>query len=192
MDSPAPTDALILGPPEQIDAATRAFCATIAPAEPLYVPVRPVPEAKFIHCFSNSEDQAARAGGAAAYGWAIWRWPGRYFEAEHHAVWRTPEGALIDVTPQTGNPPRILFLPDPPAVFDPARYRRNIMAPDAGNPAAAEYIALAGQRRDITDRYWQPGMLVWPLFSAEDQARLAPIDARMAVLLATLRADPPR
>ena len=118
----------------------------------------------------------------------IWRWPGRYFEAEHHAVWRTPQGALVDVTPQTGNPPRILFLPDPPAIFDPARYRRNIMAPDAGNSAAAEYIALADRRRNITDRYWQPGMLVWPLFSPEDQARLAPIDARMAELLAGMRA----
>lgn len=178
----------VLGPPEEIDAATRAFCATIARAEPVYVPVHPEPWTKFIHCFENSETQAARQGGAAAYGWAIWRWPGRYFEAEHHAVWRRPDGGLVDVTPQTGEPPRILFLPDPGAVFDPMAYRPNIMAPDAGNAAAREYIALAAVRREITDLYWKPGMLVLPLFDPEDQQRIAPIDARMADLLAIMRA----
>lgn len=186
--TPAPTGPLVLGPPDTIDAATRAFCATISPAEPVYVRVQPAPAAKFIHCFENSETEAARHGGAAAYGWAIWHWPGRYFEAEHHAVWRTPEGELIDVTPQTGAPPRILFLPDPDAVYDPARYRRNILAPDAGNATAREYIALAAARHDITDLYWRPGMLVLPLFDPEDQQRIAPIEARMAELLAMLRA----
>ena len=53
------------------------------------------------------------------------------------------------------------------------------MAPDAGNPQAREYLALVAARGDITDRYWTPGTLVLPLFSPEDQARLAPIDARM-------------
>lgn len=187
-ESPASDEALILGPPETIDAATRAFCATISPAEPVYVPVHPEPWAKFIHCFENSETQAARHGGAAAYGWAIWRWPGRYFEAEHHAVWQAPDGSLTDITPQTGNPPRILFLPDPDAVYDPGTFRRNIVAAEAGNAAAAEYLALAATRRDITDRYWKPGMLILPLFDPEDQRRIAPIDARMADLLAILRA----
>lgn len=186
--SSASDEALILGPPEQIDAETRAFCAAISPAEPVYVPVQPAPGAKFIHCFENSETQASRHGGSAAYGWAIWRWPGRYFEAEHHAVWRSPDGGLIDVTPQTGAPPRILFLSQPDAVYDPATYRRNIMAPDAGNAAAREYIALAAARRDITDRYWRPGIEMLPLFAPEDQERLAPIDARMADLLAIMRA----
>jgi hypothetical protein len=179
--------ALILGPPAEIDAATLAFCATIAPAEPFYVPVRPVAWGKHAYCFENSVTQGARKGGGAAYGWAIWHWPGRYFEAEHHAVWRTPEGKLIDVTPQTGAPERILFLPDPAAVFDPAKYRRNVMAPDAGNALAAEYIALAGRRRDITDLYWEPGMDVLPLFSPADRERLAPLEARMDELVAAMR-----
>jgi hypothetical protein len=188
MDS-VPAPALVLGPPEEIDAATRAFCATIAPAEPFYVPVHPVAEAKPAYCFDNSAKQAARVGGEAAYGWAIWRWPGRYFEAEHHAVWRTPTGELVDVTPQTGSPPRTLFLPDPEAVFDRERYRRNILAPDAGNPAAAEFIQLCAARRDITDRYWRPGQDVLPLFSPEDRRRLEPIAARIAELLAAMRED---
>ena len=176
------TQALILGPPAEIDAATLAFCATISDETPFYVPVHPVAGAKPAYCFDNSVTQAQAKGGEAAYGWAIWRWPGRWFEAEHHAVWRTPSGDLVDVTPQTGAPERILFLPDPDAVYDPTTYRRNVMAPDAGNAAAREYIALVARRGDITGAYWEPGMDVLPLFSPEDRARLAPIDARMAEL----------
>ena len=175
---------MILGPPEQIDSATRAFCATISPEPPLYVRVEPVPTAKPAYCFDNSVAQALRHGGSAIYGWAIWHWPGRWFEAEHHAVWRTPDGDLLDVTPQAGDPPRILFLPDPSAPYDPATFRRNIMAPDGDSAAVREYIALVAARGDITDRYWEPGMDVLPLFSPEDQRRLDPIDARMAELRA--------
>jgi hypothetical protein len=177
---------MILGPPEQIDAATRAFCATISPSEPVYVPVEPAAAAKPIYCFDNSVAQAAANGGEAVYGWAIWHWPGRWFEAEHHAVWRRADGTLLDVTPQIGDPPRILFLPDASAPYDPSTFRRNVMAPDADNPFACEYIALVAQRGDITDRYWKPGMEILPLFSAEDQARIAPIDARLAELRAAM------
>ncbi len=177
---------MILGPPSQIDDATLAFCATISPHVPLYVPVRPAPHGKVAYCFDNSVAQAREHGGSAAYGWAIWRWPGRWFEAEHHAVWRRPDGSLLDVTPQLGEPERILFLPDPEAVYDPSTFRPNIMAPDAGNPLAAAYIELVKARSAITRAYWSPGIEVLPLFSPEDQARLAPIEARMAELRAAM------
>ena len=180
------TPPVILGPPERIDAETRAFCAAISPHAPVYVPVAPAAHSRVAYCFDNSVAQAAAQGGEAAYGWAIWRWPGRWFEAEHHAVWRRPDGSLLDVTPQLGDPPRILFLPDPDKVYDPATYRRNVMAPDAGNPLAARYIELVGQRSDVTDRYWYPGVEILPLFSPEDQARIAALDARMNALRAEM------
>ena len=180
---------MILGPPEQIDAATRAFCASIAAATPVYVPVAPAAAAKVAYCFDNSVAQAEAQGGSAVYGWAIWRWPGRWFEAEHHAVWRTPAGDLIDVTPQAGDPPRILFLPHETAPYDPTTFRRNIMAPEAGNALARDYIALVAERADITDRYWEPGMDVLPLFTPEDQRRIGAIDARMAELREAMAAE---
>ena len=177
---------MILGPPEQIDSATRAFCATISPEPPLYVRVEPAPGAKPAYCFDNSVAQALRRGGSAVYGWAIWRWPGRWFEAEHHAVWRSLEGELLDVTPQAGDPVRVLFLPDPSAPYDPTTFRPNIMAPDGHEELVREYIALVAQRGEITRRYWEPGMDVLPLFTPEDQARIAPLDARMAEIRARI------
>ena len=178
---------MILGPPEAIDEATLAFCATISPHAPFYVPVSPSPHGKVAYCFDNSVEQARLHGGSAAYGWAIWHWPGRWFEAEHHAVWRKPSGDYLDVTPQAGDPPRILFLPDPDAVYDPSTFRANVMAPDAGNPLAAEYIDLVKLRSAITRTYWSPGIEVLPLFSLEDRQRLAPIEARMAELRDAMR-----
>lgn len=177
---------MILHPPETIDAATLAFCASIAPAEPLYVPVRPAPHGKRAYCFRNSVIEAQRSGGEAVYGWAVWRWPGRWFEAEHHAIWRSPEGELIDVTPQQGDPPRILFLPDEAAIYDPRTFRTNVMAPDGDNPLAREYIDLVRRRGEITRSYWRPCLDWLKLFSAGDQARLVPIDARMGELLAAM------
>jgi len=177
---------MILGPPEQIDSATLAFCATISPEAPLYVRAEPAPAARPAYCFDNSVAQALREGGTAVYGWAIWRWPGRWFEAEHHAVWRSPEGDLLDVTPQAGDPERVLFLPDPSAPYDPTTFRPNIMAPDGHEDLVREYIALVAQRGAITRAYWEPGMDVLPLFSAGDQARIAPLDARMAEIRAAI------
>lgn len=178
---------MILGPPETIDAATLAFCATISPETPFYVRVEPAAHGKLAYCFDNSVVQAGLHGGEAVYGWAVWHWPGRWFEAEHHAVWRSPAGEYIDVTPQVGEPPRILFLPDPTAPYDPSTFRRNVMAPDAANEFARDYIALVARRADITDRYWQPGMDVLPLFSREDQQRIDPIDAELARLRDAMR-----
>ena len=81
----------------------------------------------------------------------------------------------------------MLFVPDPSAPYDPTTFRPNIMAPDGHEDLVREYIALVAQRGAITRSYWEPGMDVLPLFSAEDQRRLDPIDARMAELRAMMR-----
>ena len=183
MTAPAPIlTALILGPPEHIDVATLAFCATIAPAPPRYVRVEPHAEARRSYCFDNTATWVARHGGSVAYGWAVWRWPGRYFEAEHHGIWRAPDGTLIDVSPQLDPGGRILFVPDDDAVFDPAAWRRNVMGAEDGNAAAAEYIALADQRDDIIAAY-KPVDWEMPLLSPEDTARVSSLDLRLAELL---------
>ena len=134
---------------------------------------------------SDVAAQVARAGGSIAYGWAIWRWPGRYFEAEHHGIWRSPEGKLRDVTPMLYGQTRILFLSDPGAVFDPERYRPNILGAEAGNAVAAEYVTLARERAAILNAYGEPGVDTHPITVA-DRARLDAIAPRWMGLYAEL------
>lgn len=170
--------------PAAIDEAVLAFCATIAPGMPEFVEVVPGEGAGIAYCFDNAAAQVARAGGSIAYGWAIWRWPGRYFEAEHHGIWRSPEGLLRDVTPMLYSQTRILFLSDPAAIFDPERYRPNLLGAEAGNAAAAEYVQLARERAAILNAYGEPG--VDHAISAADQARLDAIAPRWMALYAEL------
>jgi len=51
-------------------------------------------------------------GGQAVFGWSLWDLPGIWLYAEHHCVWRMPNGELVCVTPQLGHETRILFLSD--------------------------------------------------------------------------------
>lgn len=87
----------------------------------------------------------ARGGGSVETGWSLWEWPGVLAEAIHHAVWRTPDGALIDVTPTRGHFKRVLFSPDPVATFDRtlARRRPNRMQALSQEPAVSELVAAA-------------------------------------------------
>lgn len=173
--------------PDAIDDAVLAFCATIAPGMPEYVDVTPGEGAQIAYCFDNAATQVARAGGSVAYGWIIWRWPGRYFEAEHHGIWRAPDGTLHDMTPTQYGQTQILFLSDPGAVFDPARYRPNRYRAEAGNPIAAEYIELTTERADILNAYGEPG--VDHAMTPQDQARLDAINPRWMALYAALERD---
>jgi len=61
----------------------------------------PAPAAVVNHCFSNAQQEAATHGGEAVYGWSV-RYvesPCAFLVAFNHAVWRSPNGAMIDVTP---------------------------------------------------------------------------------------------
>ncbi|WP_371767512.1 hypothetical protein [Massilia sp.] len=50
------------------------------------------------HCYTNVQDWVSRNGGSSVYGWLLSVWPGQFVEATHHAVWRTPDGDLEDIT----------------------------------------------------------------------------------------------
>ncbi len=81
--------------PRSLTAALLQFCASIAHAEPVFIPSIPFKRAATSFCFENVAQRVDEKGGSIAYGWAIWHLPGLYFEAEHHAVWRNKLGNLI-------------------------------------------------------------------------------------------------
>jgi len=82
-------------------------------AEPVYLPVQPEADAIALECFPNVQAKVARDGGQMQCGWQLWEWPHVLVEAEFHAVWVSPAGKMIDITPKPEGETYILFVPDP-------------------------------------------------------------------------------
>jgi hypothetical protein len=75
-------------------------------------------------CHVSAKHCAILHGGRRVHGWALWRRvvpgapPGTtILLAEHHSVWETPGGELLDVTPRTFEDPDVLFLRDDSATI---------------------------------------------------------------------------
>jgi len=83
-----------------------------------YVVVEPREGCLLNGCFDNVRRLVARQGGSIQHGWKISEQPQVYVEAAFHAVWRSLDGSLIDVTPRADEQTRILFLPDFKKVWD--------------------------------------------------------------------------
>ncbi len=107
----------LLRAPLEISADIRALCADVNPTEvPRFVPYRPGAGCAPQECYNNVLGRVAEAGGDYVVGWAIWERPELWVEAEHHAVWRGPDG-LVDITPHGIPVEQVLFLPDPGAPY---------------------------------------------------------------------------
>lgn len=89
---------------------------------PIKVPVMPMPGFKHGHCWYNSKIHSDAVGGSVVFGWALYAEHGCRLIAQHHAVWKTPNGNLVDVTPNPGFV-EVLFLPDPRVPFDYVEFR---------------------------------------------------------------------
>lgn len=164
--------------PRTINEPLLAFCHTIAPGRPRFIPSKPSTDAQPSACFDNTARKVERAGGSLACGWAIWSLLGLYFEAEHHGVWQNRRGDLVDVSPQINGARRILFLPDPDAPYDPLNHRSNILWPATDDPMAIEFVELANRRNQIQDAYREAGTRI-AVFTASDQRELGEIQVRL-------------
>jgi hypothetical protein len=117
--------------PKPMDAneGVKAFAATIS-RQPMGLAYhRPEPWAGLLRCFANAAEKVRREGrGMVRYGWTfhyrVAEGKGGYLFATHHAVWNTPEGWLVDVTPFHEDPKHhphgydgnVLFLVDDAAL----------------------------------------------------------------------------
>ena len=130
-------------PPKLIKPYVTSFCRSIVTEpQPVYVPVRPLAGAPENECFSILPRHVAQHGGEQVIGWAIWEWPRVYIEAEFHAVWRQPDGELLDPTPKIAPIPRILFLQDPRRAYN-GRQVDNIRKPLDRDPAIKRFCDLS-------------------------------------------------
>lgn len=79
--------------------------------------IQPIKGSIFHRCFENVEKKIEEAKGSMQLGWVIWTHEDIFMiEAEFHAVWKSPEGHLIDVTPQKDGEKVVKFLVDPEIV----------------------------------------------------------------------------
>ena len=86
--------------------------------EALWVPSLPRNDSIVQDCYKDVERQVTDFGGAIVYGWEIWEWPRIMIEGEFHAVWKSPDSELIDVTAKPDGEKTILFIPDPSRVYE--------------------------------------------------------------------------
>lgn len=103
--------------PETIDDDVKKLLKIIgAGHEPIYLDVLPESYAEVVECFPAVQKKILRDGGCQQLGWQIWKTK-NIVEAEFHAVWKSPNGELRDITPKHLDIPKILFLPDPNAKY---------------------------------------------------------------------------
>jgi hypothetical protein len=107
---------------------------------PQLVTSRPPPTADVRRCYRNVREQVAAMGGEAVFGWSVWHFPGILIVCNHHAVWRQPDGRLLDVTPQKGGEREITFLPDPTRPYFGTAYR-SVLIGIEDRPEVCDYVA---------------------------------------------------
>lgn len=139
--------------PKAITPSLLDFCRKISDGQPHYIPLKPIFDGRMQFCFDNVAQKIQRDGGTIVYGWAIWHVPGLYYEAEHHGVWRHPNGTIEDVSPQFDPMDYVLFLPDPLAIYNPNSFRTNILEAADTSEIALEFATLAKVKNDIIRKY---------------------------------------
>jgi len=88
---------------------------------PDFLDVAPRPDSIPSDCFTDAQKKSKAQGGSVQHGWLIWEFPEVMLEFEFHAVWRRPDGSLLDVSKKADNEKRILFVPDQTRTFKGAR-----------------------------------------------------------------------
>jgi len=129
-------------PPKLIKPYVISFCrGVVADPNPVYVHLHPLDGVAANSCFEIVPDYVAKHGGEQVTGWSIWEWPRVFIEAEFHAVWRQPDGTLLDITPKVFPMPRILFLPDSVRTYK-GRQVNNIRKPIGTDPAIKRFCEI--------------------------------------------------
>lgn len=139
-------ETVLSGTPSALSPEILDLCNEIAKGvEPEFIVHKPDPDAVVRECFNNVVERVRRVGGDLVYGWAIWEWPSVFIEAEHHAVWRSPNGILMDITPHEYPTGGVLFLPDPLATYDFKDFSRrdNFRRSTSELRAVAEFLMIS-------------------------------------------------
>lgn len=132
--------------------AVHRICNVLVPnVEAIVVQCRPGDNAGKSECFADVARRVQLEGGSVQHGWKIHLWPAVLIEGEFHAIWRSPEETLVDIsTPGSeGNP--ILFLPDPNRVYQ-GNQISNLRLKLGAHPSIEDFIAIANSVFEETNK----------------------------------------
>jgi hypothetical protein len=76
---------------------------------PQWVPIETEDFSEFDSCFFNVGEKVIKDMGEIIYGWKLHR-SSIIIEAERHSVWKSPEGELVDLTPDRSGSNKSLFV----------------------------------------------------------------------------------
>lgn len=113
-----------------------------------FIDVKAVATSRINECYNNVDAVVRAYGGKRLLGRVIWQWANILVEAEAHAIWETPDGELIDVTPNSYNEDHILFLEVPSMAYD-GMVIGNIRLPLTNSPYVKELIELCEEMEAI-------------------------------------------
>lgn len=146
----------------KLNDALKTFSHSIVGADSIVVKTQPEPWARIGYCFANVKEKIDKSGGSSQLGWMFLHYPVQatlgFLEANHHEVWRSPEGELIDVTPHPNDWPVlrigkwIWFVPDNSATLEkPAGFHVGVGRPSKFFPLTEdervhELVRLARRR----------------------------------------------
>lgn len=107
-----------------------------------YVPIKARRDCSENECMPSITRLVTEAGGEMVTGWRIWEAPDVCACAEHHAVWRKPNGDVVDPNQYGDGPRRIFFVVDPSATWAGEGHlaRRSFWVASARYPGAREAV----------------------------------------------------
>jgi hypothetical protein len=132
-----------------------AFCQRIvADTLPRFVSNQVSDSSRTGNCFNNVAQYQAEHGGHTRYGWCLWETTGLILQAEFHAIWESPTGEWLDITPhsQQLKNQQIMFLPDPQRTYAGTRInnQREALLDD---PVVHDYITAQNALFAETQHY---------------------------------------
>lgn len=170
--------------PPEITQAIRRLCNKIYQGSvPVYVPVDPEPNFVLTECFLNIDKKIKGDAGSSQCGWAIWEWPDVLVEAEFHAVWLSPTGKMIDITPHLIECHHIMFVRDPKRTYT-GKPVDSIRLPLRKDPKIDELIELMKERFEIMNRGDSP------YIEDEFKERWVEVNLRIEELAQELESNP--
>lgn len=110
--------------------------------DPELVPVKPEEYSQPDACYDNVAEKVTRDGGKIHYGWAVWQ-NTHIIEAEHYAVWETPDGDLVDVSPNRHEAAVIMFIPDDQPINNELMAIPNVRVNISGSRLIDDFILLS-------------------------------------------------